>query len=224
MKSTKMSDEVWYFEDVIDNADELLQSIKDWEQNTNKEYMQNAHMSTKDYLDFTDDAIFKCLDVWYKNHESIDPDDHKVAKQIMIFKRGPGGGYGPHSDFAALPDGTFDQASATVLTYLCDENGFEGGEIFFPDYNVTIKPAKGSVVMFGHKVLHGVNDVVSGERAIASVFLVKNKTFYKQMEAVDPKNPTPDEQKLFLSIAPQYTAKDGNINKNKFIKDEDLND
>jgi hypothetical protein len=221
MKSTKMSDEVWYFEDVIDNADEFLESLTDWKQNKNKEYMQDSQVMTKQFLDFTDDAIFKCLDVWYNDHEHINPNDHKVAKSTMIFKRGPGVGYGPHSDFAAMPDGTFEQVSATILTYLCDPEGFEGGEIFFPEYDVTIKPAKGSVVIFGHKVLHGVNDVIYGERAIASVFMLKNKTFYNQMEAVSPKSPTPAEQKLFNEIAPQYTPKDGNHNFSKFVKEEE---
>jgi hypothetical protein len=221
MKSTKMSDEIWYFEDVIDNSDEFLNSITHWEQNINKDYMQDSQISTKDYLDFTEDSIFKCLDIWYKDHETIHPDDYKVAQSTMIFKRGPGKGYGPHSDFATMPDGTFDQVSATILTYLCDPEDFEGGEIFFPDYDVTIKPSKGSVVMFGTKVLHGVNDVLSGERAIASVFLLKNKSFYKQMGAVDPKFPTPEEQKSFAKIAPQYTTKGGNQIFSKVIREED---
>lgn len=216
-----MSDEIWYFEDVVDNSDEFLSSITNWEQNVNKEYMQESQIFTKEYLDFTDDAIFKCLDVWYKNHENLHPDDHKVAKSTVIFKRGPGNGYGPHSDFASMPDETFDQVSATILTYLCDSKNFEGGEIFFPDYDVTIKPSKGSVVIFGNKVLHGVNDVTSGERAIASVFLLKNKSFYKQMGAIDPKSPTDEEQKMFEKIAPQYTPKSGNQNFTKAVRDKE---
>lgn len=216
-----MSDEIWYFEDAVDEADELLDSLTEWDQNANQDYMLYSSLGTKDYLERTDDAIFKCLDIWYKNHLNLNPSKYKVAKRTFVHKRGPGVGYGPHTDFAYMPDGTYEQVTATILAYLCDEEGFEGGEIFFPDYDVTIKPKKGSVIIFGNKVRHGVNDVISGQRAIASTFLIKDKYFYKEMGAVDPKNPTADEQRRFELQVPQYEVKNGNAIVSQFTNEED---
>jgi hypothetical protein len=221
MNSIKMSDEVWYFENAVDEADELLESLTEWEKNANQEYMDYAHLSTKDYLDITDNAIFKCLDVWYNNHLTLDPSKYKVAKRTYVHKRGPGPGYGPHTDFAKMPDDTYEQVTATILAYLCDEEGFEGGEIYFPDYDVTIKPKKGSVIIFGDTVRHGVNDVLSGQRAIASTFLIKNKYFYKEMGAVNPKAPTAEEERKFWLQVPQYEVKNGNAIVSQFAKEED---
>jgi hypothetical protein len=219
MKSTKLADEVWYFEDAIDDADEFLESLKEWEPNPNQEYMVSSIISTKEYLNLTDESIFKCLDIWYKNHETMDPTKYKVCKRTHIYKRGAGKGYGPHTDFNRMPDGTYEQVTATILAYLCDPEGYEGGEIYFPDYDVTIKPKLGSVVIFGNKVKHGVNDVLSGTRAIASVFLVKNRIFYQEMGADDPKNPTEEEKNKFHMWVPQYEEKNANVDFSKLIKD-----
>lgn len=221
MNSIKLSDEVWYFEDAMDESDELLESINEWTPNRNQDYASNANIRTKDYLDITDNAIFKCLDVWYKNHLSLDPSQYKVAQRTYLTKRGPGEGYGPHTDFASMPDGTYEQVTATILAYLCNEEEFEGGEIFFPDYDVTLKPKKGSILIFGNQVRHGVNYVVSGERALASTFLIKNKYFYKDMGAVDPKNPTAEEERKFWLQVPQYEPKNGNVVISEFVADLD---
>ena len=120
-----------------------------------------------------------------------------------------------------MPDDTYEQVTATILAYLCDEEGFEGGEIYFPDYDVTIKPKKGSVIIFGDTVRHGVNDVLSGQRAIASTFLIKNKYFYKEMGAVNPKAPTAEEERKFWLQVPQYEVKNGNAIVSQFAKEED---
>lgn len=219
MNSIKMSDEVWYFEDAIEEAEQLLAFPTNWNQPANHDYMLSSDIHTKEYLDITDNAIFKCLDIWYKNHKTLNPAKYKVARRTYINKRGPGGGYGPHTDFASMPDGTYEQVTATILAYLCDPEGFEGGEIFFPDYDVTIKPKMGSVIIFGDKVRHGVNDVTSGQRAIASTFLIKDRYFYKEMGANNPKEPTLEEIRKFELMVPQYEPKNGNTNVSEYLDD-----
>lgn len=214
-----MSDEVWYFENAIEESEQLLAFPTNWNQPANHDYMLSSDIDTKEYLDITDNAIFKCLDVWYKNHKTLNPAKYKVARRTYINKRGPGGGYGPHTDFASMPDGTYEQVTATILAYLCDPEGFEGGEIFFPDYDVTIKPKKGSVIIFGDKVRHGVNDVTSGQRAIASTFLIKDRYFYKEMGAINPKGATLEEIRKFELMVPQYEPKNGNTNVSEYIDD-----
>lgn len=221
MNAIKMAEEIWYFEDALDDPEEVLNLVIDWDSTQNQDYMLMSRINTKSYLEATDDAIFKCLDVWYKNHVNLSPAKYRVAQHTFIHKRGPGGGYGPHTDFIAMPDGTYEQVTATILAYLYDPDSFEGGEIFFPDYDVTIKPKRGSVVIFGSKVKHGVKDVISGERSLASVFLVKDKHFYKDMGASDPKNPTAEEIRDFEIIAPQYEVKNANIDIAESDKDVD---
>jgi len=50
------------------------------------------------------------------------------------------------------------------LFYINDD--YEGGEIFFPDYNLEIKPEAGSVVFFpsNSKYIHCVKKVIKGDR------------------------------------------------------------
>jgi hypothetical protein len=52
--------------------------------------------------------------------------------------------------------------SITGLSYLTDD--YEGGEIIFPEFNISIKPKAGSVIIFDSTLEHGVNEVNSGDR------------------------------------------------------------
>jgi predicted 2-oxoglutarate/Fe(II)-dependent dioxygenase YbiX len=52
----------------------------------------------------------------------------------------------------------------TFVFYLNDN--YEGGNITFPDYNLSIKPSKGLAIMFPGNLLHKVEPVISGTRYI----------------------------------------------------------
>ena len=56
------------------------------------------------------------------------------------------------------------RCDTTVLLYLGDN--YEGGEINFPDLDVTIKPKNGSVLVFDSRLMHSVNAVKSGIRIV----------------------------------------------------------
>lgn len=78
----------------------------------------------------------------------------------------PGNGQAPHAD-KQLPDGTpnmYPQNDISSLVYLNED--YEGGEIFFPNQAVQIKPAKNGLVFFPGDIffLHGVTTVTSGIR------------------------------------------------------------
>lgn len=51
-----------------------------------------------------------------------------------------------------------------TIVYLNDD--YEGGEIFFPDYDISIKPKAGDLVAFpdNENFRHGVNKITSGTR------------------------------------------------------------
>jgi hypothetical protein len=48
------------------------------------------------------------------------------------------------------------------LLYLTDD--YDGGDLIFPDINVSMKPKAGSVVVFDSDFRHGVNAVLDGDR------------------------------------------------------------
>lgn len=53
----------------------------------------------------------------------------------------------------------------STVVYLNDD--YEGGEIYFPNQDVEIKPSAGDMVIFpggGHEYMHGVKPVISGRR------------------------------------------------------------
>jgi predicted 2-oxoglutarate/Fe(II)-dependent dioxygenase YbiX len=79
---------------------------------------------------------------------------------IPIKKWNQGQSMGPHFDGQ---DGNKDLAFSLVA-YINDD--YEGGEINFPNQNVTVKPKAGSLIMFPSQLpyLHEVKPIVSGTR------------------------------------------------------------
>lgn len=85
---------------------------------------------------------------------------------INAQKFGPGGYGHPHSD------NTDESGNPTHLEinkysgiiYLNDS--YSGGEIYFPDHNLKIRPSSGSLLIFpgGKENIHGVNEILSGDR------------------------------------------------------------
>lgn len=52
-------------------------------------------------------------------------------------------------------------------------NDFTGGEIYFPDYGMEIKPKEGSIVFWENPVFHGVKEITAGDRYASSFFWIK---------------------------------------------------
>jgi len=214
MKATRLEDKIWYFEDIIENPDEIIDGLKNWEPNVNQDYMETTRNSTADFLKATDNATFRVLDYWYRENPDLNNLDYKLLPYTAYFRRGAGAGYGPHSDYARNPnDDTFEDVQATILGYFANPDDFEGGEIYFDDYDIYLKPAKGSMLIFGHKVQHGVTPVTSGTRIISSQFLVTNKDYYKIMN-LDEGNLTKQDKIMLRNTSPQYEMKNGNVQVN----------
>jgi predicted 2-oxoglutarate/Fe(II)-dependent dioxygenase YbiX len=90
----------------------------------------------------------------------------------QILHYGPGGHYIPHVDAETLYkddigldmwEKTLDR-DLSVVYFLNDD--FVGGELVFPQMNLSIKPAAGTLVCFpsDHNYVHGVNPVTTGQR------------------------------------------------------------
>lgn len=90
----------------------------------------------------------------------------------QILSYGVGGHYKPHIDGESIwitPDGekiwkkSTDRDLSTVF-FLND--GFEGGDLIFPELKIRIRPEPGMMVCFpsNHHYLHGVEPVIKGKR------------------------------------------------------------
>lgn len=71
------------------------------------------------------------------------------------------------------------------VLYLNDD--YEGGEIYFPDHSIDIKPKAGTLIFFPSNNFynHGVREIASGKRYTSAQFWIptKYKIFQKQIES-----------------------------------------
>jgi hypothetical protein len=79
----------------------------------------------------------------------------------------PGEKQDVHTDFSKRAD----RPDFSSIVYWSKD--FDGGEIYFPDDGVEIKPKAGSLIFWSNPVLHGVKEVTRGDRYATSFFWVK---------------------------------------------------
>lgn len=65
-----------------------------------------------------------------------------------------------------------------ALTYLNDD--YSGGEIYFPDFDLEIKPRAGELIFFPgtQHYMHGVKEILSGNRYVFMTFFTSAKIKY----------------------------------------------
>jgi Rps23 Pro-64 3,4-dihydroxylase Tpa1-like proline 4-hydroxylase len=73
---------------------------------------------------------------------------------------------GPHTDSYKDQDNSL----ITVILYLNDN--YEGGDLFFPEQNLIIKPQSGSIIVFPSTFpfVHESKKIINGHKYIASMF------------------------------------------------------
>ena len=118
------------------------------------EYIENF-FDVKDYdknnnSNLTVKIIDKVEELYGKKIKPFPNSVQMVAYQFEI-----GTGCLPHRDWNG-------RSEITTLYYL--NNDFEGGEIFFPNDDIKIKPTAGNLLVFDSKIKHGVTKVTSGIR------------------------------------------------------------
>lgn len=112
-------------------------------------------------------AFEMCSDRYLEGH-GLDKSKYKLGiDNIPVKKWQVGASMGPHADGY---DGNADLAFSMV-EYLNDD--YEGGEISFPNHNITIKPEKGSLIMFPSQdpFVHEVKPIISGDRYMSTISL-----------------------------------------------------
>lgn len=112
--------------------------------------------------------------------ESIDGPVYAEYPQFIRWKEGAALDP-PHAD-CCNPDGTPNQSpwrSHGAVLYFNED--FEGGELFYPNHNLSIKPKAGMAGIHRADLdcLHGVREVTSGTRMTVSVFFTKDAELAK---------------------------------------------
>ncbi|CAI5477274.1 unnamed protein product [Closterium sp. Yama58-4] len=79
-----------------------------------------------------------------------------ATSELQLVKYEVGQEYKAHYDGRMLPDGTLE-ARGTFLVYLND--GFEGGETYFPNVGIKVKPERGKAILwYTHLTDQGIED------------------------------------------------------------------
>jgi hypothetical protein len=105
-------------------------------------------------------AFQMCTDR-YLASRNLDKNNYNLNLDSVTIKAwNEGQSMGPHFDGQ---DGNKDLAFSLVA-YVNDD--YEGGEISFPNHNITIKPKAGSLIMFPSQepYIHEVKPIISGTR------------------------------------------------------------
>ena len=105
-------------------------------------------------------AFQMCTDR-YLASRNLDKNNYNLNLDSITIKAwNEGQSMGPHFDGQ---DGNKDLAFSLVA-YVNDD--YEGGEISFPNHNVTVKPKAGSLIMFPSQepYIHEVKPIISGTR------------------------------------------------------------
>lgn len=113
------------------------------------------------------DSIF--MDVNQKLEEAVSAVYGKsvTPSSIHAQKWEVGSSANPHSDnsdFDGNPTDGFDNLKYVGILYL--NNDYEGGELYFPEHGISIRPNSGSMYIFsgGVENIHGVTEITSGTR------------------------------------------------------------
>lgn len=180
------SESIWEYQDVHDSIDGLLGNLMSgyWMDYTNVGggntiigASTGLHPDSKYYHEvlkiftncFTDYLNKKDIDIPMENLDVMPmPDRNWLEQKYFTVRRyDPGSVMFPHEDY-----GVPLRPKYTALLYFNDN--YEGGEIAFPDKNISIKPKRGSVIIFPSITMHEVKLMISGQRYLTSCYLYEN--------------------------------------------------
>jgi predicted 2-oxoglutarate/Fe(II)-dependent dioxygenase YbiX len=163
-----MFDELLILNDFIDQ-DECDFLIKIFNRQFVDQFGYVRKMKEAPQIEEIKPILFKILE---KTKEVANIDELYIS-DYLINSYQPGFSMGVHTD---LEDGKEHFSVSTVL-YL--NNQFQGGDIVFPNIPARHHPKAGDLAIFpsvGEKYIHGVEQVISGERFVMPVWT----TIYKE--------------------------------------------
>ena len=147
---------------------------------------------TKDTLDYFDEktknAKWDIEQRWYQWNKNVEPISQEVTDRVIdriqslfeqkytwngshiIQRIREGSGMDVHLDRSNFVE---QQNSVGIAVYINDN--FDGGEIYYPNRNLSYKPVRGSLICHpgNAKYTHGVNKVIGNDRYILSSYGIK---------------------------------------------------
>lgn len=172
MKINKLHEQIWEIEDFLSDEEltVLLSVAKDspesfWYQDDSPEHWKGkVLMATAALVEDPKYGTFmEMLDTKVSN---IFVDAQRVLPISSIMRYRPGEGKGIHRD----NEGENDLNNVYGLVIYLNED-YEGGEIYYPTLEYSVKPKKNSVLIHYAGLEHGVNDVTSGIRYVLTSFV-----------------------------------------------------
>jgi hypothetical protein len=160
----------------------VAKSNKDWESQDGNDYeFWNGKNLLVDNLEDLDHTLLKEIQLKTKLlYELFHPElkgkvSYSYVSTINRFKSGDS--MPVHSDRG--PDENNNAILHGVVVYLNDN--YQGGEIYYPEKNIAIKPKKCSLVMHpgNEEYQHGVREVIKGDRYAITLFIHERKDMYK---------------------------------------------
>jgi hypothetical protein len=168
-----------HWDNKLDSFSKGKQKLFDWDRTASNRntvwprpkyvFDDEAHKIVESTIDMIDKPYHEILKFWSEKTGNA-PLDH-VSKNYFLRKYHVGGDIGPHIDKnAENPLNTMDWSA---LFYLNDN--YDGGEISFPDLDITIKPTAGSALVFPCTAMHLAKEVTKGEKYY--IFMVIHSEF-----------------------------------------------
>jgi predicted 2-oxoglutarate/Fe(II)-dependent dioxygenase YbiX len=186
----KLEDKIFYYEGILKNPYKIINLInltdrnltnndvfEKWElwKSSNDDYIfgerkfsnPEKYETTSEHVKLLYDTLKNALSVAGSHYAEFLRIPLGVQAPISISKYYAGNGMGPHTDSGPI-------AHLSAVMYLNDD--YDGGELGFPNHNITIKPSAGSVIVFPsvEPYVHDPKNVTRGEKYISPSFWFKN--------------------------------------------------
>jgi hypothetical protein len=113
-------------------------------------------------------AFNMCFSLYFKEH-GINIENYNIEYNWLVLKRwNIGSKMGPHFDGSY---GKENKLEFTAILYFNDD--YEGGELYFNDQNILLKPEAGSMVVFPGSFTHEVKEIKGNYRYMMSISAYK---------------------------------------------------
>ncbi len=117
------------------------------------------------WLQKLDDSFSKTIFAEIRKAFHLDVTWRKPYR-LSCYKGEDKGLYLPHRDTGVITSNHYRYSMSLLLS-----DDYEGGHLYFPEYNAYYKPEAGTAIVFPSTLLHGVSPVLSGDRFILMSFL-----------------------------------------------------
>lgn len=97
-----------------------------------------------------------------------------LNERWRCYRYTPGQFFAPHYDGAFVRNDR-EGSRLTFILYLND--GFEGGETAFPDFDITVRPRTGQALLFQHALLHESTPILRGNK-----YAARSDVMYRKAE------------------------------------------